>query len=64
MIIDAKKATLDISNVHRYVQSQASAALKLVVSRYTYEQLKVESAQVQQQVVDALQEKILSVAGA
>ena len=58
-ITDSKKALIDVSNVHRYVQSQASAALKIIVSRYTYEALKVESAQVQEQVVDALQEKLI-----
>jgi len=62
-IRDAKKAVLDIENVHRYVQSQAAAALKLTVSKYNYEQLKVESSQVQQQVVDLLQDKC-TIAGA
>jgi len=56
-IVDCKKALLDIVNVHKYIQAQASAALKLIVSRYSYEALKVESSQVQQQVVDALQDK-------
>lgn len=59
-VVDSKKAVLHIDNVHTYVQSQASAALKLIVSRYSYEALKVESAQVQEQVVQALQEKCVT----
>lgn len=57
-VVDAKRALLNIDNVNRFVQSQASAALKLVVSQYSYEALKVESSAVQQQVIDALQEKV------
>lgn len=58
-IVDARKAVLDIDNVHRYVQAQASAVLKLTVSRHSYDTLKVESANVQQQVVELLQEKTI-----
>ena len=32
-IADCKKALLDVVNVHKYVQAQASAALKLIVSK-------------------------------
>jgi len=59
-ITDSKKALLDIQDVHKYVQSQASAALKIIVSRYSYDALKVESMQVQEQVVIALQEKCVT----
>ena len=62
-ICDAKKALIDINDVAKYVQAQASAALKLIVSRYSYEALKVEADTVQEQVVDWLQSK-LDVAGA
>lgn len=58
-VVDAKKALLDIRDVQRYVQSQASAALKLIVSQYSFDALKVESTAVQQRVVDALQEKLM-----
>lgn len=36
-ITDARKATLDIQNVHQFVQNQASAVLKAICSRYPYE---------------------------
>ena len=51
-VVDSKKAQLDVLNVNKYVQSQASAALKLIVSRYSYEALKVETAEVQEQVCE------------
>lgn len=36
-IADARKATIDIQNVHQFVQNQASAVLKAICSRYPYE---------------------------
>jgi len=56
-LVDCKKALLDIDDVHQYIRAQASAALKLIVSRYSYEELKVEATQVQTQVVEVLQDK-------
>lgn len=58
-IVDAKKALLHIENVHKYVTQQATAALKLIVSQYSYEALKMESTAVQEQVVVALQDKCI-----
>ena len=62
-ICDAQKAVLDMDDVHRYVRAQAAAALKLTVSKYSYEELKVESAPVQEQVATLLQAKC-DIAGA
>jgi regulator of protease activity HflC (stomatin/prohibitin superfamily) len=36
-VADARKAMLDIQNVHQFVQNQASAVLKAICSRYPYE---------------------------
>jgi regulator of protease activity HflC (stomatin/prohibitin superfamily) len=62
-VADARKATLDIQNVHQFVQNQASAVLKAVCSRYPYESedptlpsLKGESPQ----LITALQKELQS----
>lgn len=64
-ITDARKATLDIQNVHQFVQNQASAVLKTICSRYPYEaqtpgqpSLKAESPELIQALSSDLQSQV------
>lgn len=62
-VVDAKKAALDIDDYNSFVRSLSTAALKQVVQRYTYDELKVEARAISDQIVDELQKRIV-VAGA
>jgi regulator of protease activity HflC (stomatin/prohibitin superfamily) len=66
---DAKKATLDVTDVNSYIMNEATAVLKKVVSLYPYEchhedgreddmSLKNEAAAIQQQMVKLLQKHV------
>jgi len=64
-VTDARKATLDIQNVHQFVQNQASAVLKAICSRYPYEaesstqpSLKGESPELIQALQSELQSQV------
>ena len=64
-IVDPRKATLDIQDVHRFVSNQASAVLKAVCSRYPYESenpaqpsLKAESPQLIEALKGELQAQV------
>jgi len=45
-VTDAKKAILNVQDVHEYVNTKAQATLKQVVSTYTYDQLKSMGAEI------------------
>merc|ERR1711907_120706 len=45
-VTDAKKAILNVQDVHEYVNTNAQATLKQVVSTYTYDQLKSMGAEI------------------
>jgi len=45
-VVDAKKAILNVQDVHKYVNTNAQATLKQVVSTYTYDQLKSMSNEI------------------
>jgi hypothetical protein len=57
-VADGLKALLDVRNVTDYVQSQSQATLKQVMQRYSFQELKTESAQVQDEARSALQERL------
>lgn len=62
-VVDAKKAALDIDDYNSFVRSLSTAALKQVVQRYTYDELKVEARSISEQIVSELQTRV-HVAGA
>jgi len=62
-VVDAKKAALDIDDYNSFVRSLSTAALKQVVQRYTYDELKVEARAISEQIVAELQTRVV-VAGA
>jgi len=66
---DAKKATLDVTDVNSYIMNEATAVLKKIVSLYPYEthhedgheddmSLKNEAAEIQKQMVRLLQKHV------
>ena len=63
-VISAKRAILDVSNVHYFVRTQAETALKQGLSRFPYEGrngepcLKTEAAHIGDQLCHVLQEKV------
>jgi regulator of protease activity HflC (stomatin/prohibitin superfamily) len=64
-VTDPRKATLDIQDLHQFVQNQASAVLKAICSRYPYESddvrqpsLKAESPELIQALSAELQKQV------
>jgi len=60
---DALSALLQVDNAHRFVADQSTAALKLVVGKFTYDELKLEAEHISQEMVNVLQPRV-SIAGA
>merc|ERR1712167_267877 len=54
-VVDAKKALLHVENRSKYVNTNAQAVLKQIVSQYSYEQLKGEHEEVNERVRMMLQ---------
>jgi regulator of protease activity HflC (stomatin/prohibitin superfamily) len=52
-------ALLNVQSPEAFVATQAQAALKQVVGRYTYDQLKSEAADVQKELVGMLQPRVV-----
>ena len=61
-IVDSKKALLNVDNIFNFVNTNAQSVLKQVVGRYTYDQLKSESAVVTKSLLSRLQ-PIVALAG-
>lgn len=57
------KALLNVEDFSNYVKAQASATLKLVVGKYTYDELKAKTEQITLELVSTLQPRI-DIAGA
>lgn len=66
-IVDTKRAAIDVANANQFVQLQATAVLKQIVSQYPYESpdgkdheisLKTEALEVGHQLRTTLQDKI------
>lgn len=68
-ISNAKRAAIDVQNVNLYVQNEAQAVLKKIVSMYPYEahdedgkehnlSLKVEAAEIQKKMARMLQKQV------
>ena len=55
-VVDVLKAAFEVDNYTTFVRKQATAALKAVVQRYAYDELKVEGEQVGRETVAALQD--------
>merc|ERR1712217_494539 len=64
-IVNARKALLDVENVHWYVRSQAEASLKQTLSNFPYESsdgspcLKTEAVQIGNHLCNLLQQKVI-----
>jgi len=54
-VVDAKKALLHVENRSKYVNTNAQAVLKQIVSQYSYEQLKGEHEEVNERMRMMLQ---------
>jgi regulator of protease activity HflC (stomatin/prohibitin superfamily) len=50
---------LTVQNGQQFVVTQASAIMKQVVSKYSYEELKVQSTAVNKELVDHLQQAVM-----
>jgi len=61
-VVDAKKALLHVENRSKYVNTNAQAVLKQIVSQYSYEQLKGEHDEVNERMRVMLQ-PLMVVAG-
>ena len=61
-VVDVLKAAFEVSNYTSFVRTQATAALKAVVQKYSYDELKIEGNEVGRETVVKLQEKV-TVAG-
>ncbi len=63
-IEDTRRAALDVTDSHRYIQQQATAVLKVVAAKYPYESsdhspsLKNEAAKIKEEMKEELQHKI------
>lgn len=55
---DVVKASLDVNNATAYVRNQASASIKLVVGRFTYEELKTEGEKISSDIIKELQPRV------
>ena len=60
---DAKQAIFNVENFNSYVLNNAEAVLKQVVGRYSYYQLKSETEQINQAMLDTIT-PLVKVAGA
>ena len=60
---DAKQAIFNVENFNSYVLNNAEAVLKQVVGRYSYYQLKSETEQINQAMLDTIR-PLVKVAGA
>merc|ERR1712167_257579 len=54
-VVDAKKALLHVENRSKYVNTNAQAVLKQIVSQYSYEQLKEDHDEVNERMRSTLQ---------
>lgn len=57
-VVDVLKAAFEVNDYQKFVRAQSTAALKIVVQKYTYEELKVEGEQLSQETVSALQARV------
>lgn len=57
-VTNARRALLNVNDPIGFVNTQAAAAVKLTVARYTYDQLKTESEDVQLELVRVLQPRV------
>lgn len=57
---DARAALLNVQNPSNYVNQQAQAVLKMVVSRFSYDELKTEAEAVTRDMVNALQPRVVT----
>lgn len=55
---DARAALLNVQNPTGYVNQQAQAVLKMVVARFSYDELKTEAESVTTEMVNALQPRV------
>jgi len=64
VVVDSRKAALDVQNVNSYIQTQAMAVLKRIASMYPYEakegehSLKTEASRLRTQMVRFLQDRV------
>lgn len=61
--IDAGKALLNVESPGAFVETQAAAVVKDVVSRFTYDELKTQTADINQRCREMLQPRV-DIAGA
>jgi len=64
VVVDARKAALDVQNVYGYISTQAMAVLKRIASMYPYEaktgqlSLKSEASRLHEQMIRLLQNRV------
>lgn len=57
-VADGKRALLNVHNVDQFVRTNATAVLKQVVSRHTYDECKAEAAEMNDLMRTALQQRV------
>ncbi|GBG28443.1 Band 7 protein CG42540 [Hondaea fermentalgiana] len=62
-VVDAAKALLNVERPNAFVETQAAAVVKEVVSRFTYDELKTQTADINRRCREALQPRV-DIAGA
>jgi len=57
-VVSAKEALLNTTNLRENINAQASAIVKATLAKYTYDQLRGETVEIQDRLRDLLQPKV------
>ncbi|MES1919469.1 hypothetical protein MHBO_001297 [Bonamia ostreae] len=57
-IVNSRSAALNVHDPHNYVLTQALAVMKIVVSKSTYDELKINSSSIRSELVRSLQDRV------